>query len=328
MKSILVSISILALLALPASAQSRPADAPGNSAGKPFVVHGWEWPSKAAFIQSGARCATRQVEDWEAEVYEVLHGELKAKRENANGGAAKGKPGGGGGGGGGGTTPVTVNVYFHVVTSSSGGGNVSDAMIADQLTILNRAYDGATGGAITRFSFHLVATDRTMNDSWFATGPDTTTERAMKTALRRGSPADLNLYCNNAGGGNLLGWATFPWWYAGDPLDDGVVVLYASLPGGAAAPYDGGDTATHEVGHWLGLYHTFQGGCSRQGDYVSDTPSEQSPAYDCVARDSCPKGGLDPIHNFMDYTDDDCMFQFTTGQAARMSDAWNVYRAP
>jgi hypothetical protein len=233
------------------------------------------------------------------------------------------KPGGGGGaGGGGGTGGGVINVYFHVITSSKGAGNVSDQQITDQMHVLNGAY-GLTG-----WSFNLVTTDRTANDTWYTAGYNTTAERQLKLALRQGTADDLNIYTNNMGGG-LLGWATFPSSYSSNPSNDGVMLLNASLPGGSAAPYNLGDTATHEVGHWMGLYHTFQGGCSKQGDLVADTPAERDPAYGCPQdRDSCAgAAGVDPIHNFMDYSDDYCMFQFTTGQDARMDAMFATYRA-
>jgi hypothetical protein len=223
---------------------------------------------------------------------------------------------------------VTIPVWFHVVTSTSGAGNVSDGMIADQIQVLNDAFSGVTGGANTRFRFALAGVTRTANNTWFNAGPGSTAEAQMKNALHVGNAATLNFYTNNGGG--LLGWATFPSSYSSQPLKDGVVCLYSSLPGGSAAPYNEGDTGTHEVGHWLGLYHTFQGGCSKNNDYVADTPAERSEAYGCPnGRDTCAGKqypGLDPIENFMDYTDDYCMYKFSTGQADRASSLSATYR--
>ena len=218
-----------------------------------------------------------------------------------------------------------IDVYFHVITDSSNTGDLSDSQIFDQITVLNNAY------AQWGWQFNVVAVDRTTNDAWFTAGPRSGQEREMKAALRRGTADDLNFYTNNPGGG-LLGWATFPSGYASDPLNDGVVVLFSSLPGGSAKPYNQGDTGTHEVGHWMGLYHTFQGGCTdgKRSDLVSDTPAEKSPAFGCpVGRDSCSQSrypGRDPIENFMDYTDDACMDRFTAGQDARMDAQFTTFR--
>ena len=164
----------------------------------------------------------------------------------------------------------------------------------------------------------------------------TEAEVAAKSALRIGDASTLNVYI--MGGGGSLGWAYFPNNYANSPILDGVVVDYRTLPNGNLPPYNLGDTLVHEVGHWLGLYHTFSGGCNenmKKGDKIPDTPAEKTATYGCPSSpipDSCPgtTGGLagsDPIFNFMDYTDDACMYEFTRKQKKRMKKQWFKFRS-
>ena len=228
---------------------------------------------------------------------------------------------------------VTIPVVFHVVYNTT-VQNVSSPAIAAQLKVLNDDFRKLNAGGQTDVEVQFVIAKRT------PTGAATTgIERRFSTAAFSPGGTEaikylslggmnawdatqyLNIWVCNLGAG-LLGYATFPTSLVTQPQLDGVVVLFSTLPGSTAAPYNLGRTLTHEVGHWLNLYHTFQGGCAVNattgGDLVADTPAEKSAAFGCPSgRNTCSSVGLDPTTNFMDYTDDACMNTFTAGQKAR-----------
>ena len=171
-----------------------------------------------------------------------------------------------------------------------------------QLTVLNLDY-GRYG-----ITFNLIDVDYAINDSW-ATG---TYDAEMKPALHQGGYADLNLYFLTDLQNDILGICPFPLYPSTLTSDtfnqDGCKVLAGALPGGDIPNYNKGRTATHEVGHWFGLVHPFQGeSCTGDGDFVDDTPQQDSPTLGCpISRDTCPDApGLDNIHNYMDYSYDD-----------------------
>jgi hypothetical protein len=216
---------------------------------------------------------------------------------------------------------VYIPVAFHIIRHDDGvTGDVTDQQIQDQLNVLNDSY------AARGYQFVIRSIDRTDNTAWSL---QTTyyDEIAMKQALAVSPTTTLNVYICDIGGG-LLGWSYLPNAFPENHYMHGIVILYSSLPGGSAVPYNEGDTATHEVGHYLGLYHTFEGGCTSPGDYVSDTPAEAIPASGCpIGRDTCPADpGLDPVQNFMDYSYDSCMDHFTAGQGGRIDNVLQLYK--
>ncbi|MDP6275670.1 MAG: M43 family zinc metalloprotease, partial [Candidatus Marinimicrobia bacterium] len=214
---------------------------------------------------------------------------------------------------------VNVQVAWHVIHASNGAGNISNDMIVDQIDIFNDAY------APYDIFFTLVSVDYTMNDNWF--GDMDQYESAYKQQLNIDPVHHLNIYSGNMPG--LLGWSYLPYQWSEGSYMHGVCILYSCLPGGTSYPYNAGDSAVHEVGHYLGLEHTFRNGCSANNDYVDDTPQEDNGnnISSCNNTDTCPNDpGMDPVHNFMTYTDDACLDEFTTGQGDRMEDMIATYR--
>ncbi|WP_040497227.1 zinc metalloprotease [Fulvivirga imtechensis] len=242
--------------------------------------------------------------------------------------------GGGGDDGGGGSDPVddglgviNIPVYVHVIYSNA-NENISDAQINSQINVLNADYNasnndlnnipaefaGVVGNAQVNFTLAGVTRKASSRTSWG-------TRDEMKFASNGGvdvvtPESALNIWVCNIGGG-ILGYAQFP---GGSASTDGVVISpqYFGTTGYVSAPFDKGRTATHEVGHYLNLRHIWGDGRCRQDDFVADTPSSDGPNYGCPAYPTVNCKSTDMTMNYMDYTDDACMYMFSEGQKARM----------
>jgi hypothetical protein len=218
---------------------------------------------------------------------------------------------------------ATVPVRFVIIYPDTGEPDyvVTDAALAEQMTILNQ--DFAPAG----IRFDLAEREIITHPDWHYVGYNTLEARQMAEALGRHQDETLNVFLCTC---DMLGWASFPYDFAAYGQEDGIVIAPKSLPGGAR-PYDLGKTLVHEAGHWCGLYHTFEGGCEGDGDYVLDTPNSAKAATGTLEQnaglDTCPNSpGLDPIRNFMNYTDDAAMSEFTPGQVDLMQWALAKYR--
>ena len=214
------------------------------------------------------------------------------------------------------TRDLFIPIAFHVIHASNNNGYVSSTAVNAQVDVLNDAF------APYGISFTLSSLDYTDNSSWF----NNDNESQYKAQLAISPSTTLNIYTTSASG--YLGYAYFPNSYSESSYMHGVVLNYDSLPGGAW-PYNEGDTGVHEVGHYLGLYHTFEGACYGNGDNVDDTPAQDDGdnIYSCYTMDTCTNNtGNDPIHNYMNYTDDACLTEFTNGQGSRMDYMISTYK--
>ena len=266
---------------------------------------------------------------------------------------------------------VTIPVCFHILTNDKGVNSLSMEQIQAQMNVLNRAYSSASCCDTTkqscpsqscseetgfRFAWSQLNTT-TQHIIPDATVPQNTDEgaciithyiprwtqfisfwdprlRHMKKKLRKGDATTLNVYWIDFLTMKTAGYSTFPHSYWRKPRLDGIVMRVGVSVGGSITPYSQGAMLAHEVGHWLGLYHTFEQGCDARSDRIDDTPREAAAFRGCgqiedfpLNRDSCPNDkGSDPIHNFMDYAYDVCKFEFTQGQVQRMQASYERYR--
>ncbi|HLW18776.1 MAG TPA: zinc metalloprotease [Cyclobacteriaceae bacterium] len=219
---------------------------------------------------------------------------------------------------------LTIPIKFHHLCYGS-SGLITKVQRDQQVEILNGAYSNYG----IKFAYDEGDVTFTNNYNWYYMGHRSFSEREAKSSLSVDPNKCLNFYTGGLQPG-LLGWATFPFDLAGDPVMDGVVVLDESLPGGNAAPFNLGNTAVHEVGHWLGLYHTFQDGCTGFGDHCNDTVAHSSPNYGKPPKGerhgACKEDEFAPIHNFMNYVDDEWMTEFTPEQGERIKSQIMMYR--
>jgi len=269
-----------------------------------YKINNKEFGSIEEFVMQGRGCATSTPNH-----YQIRRIDERIAAMRSCAGSAQG---------------LVIRVKFiHIVDEDR--GHISEQQRIEQIDVLNLAY--ADCGI--EFEYDIDTVETVENTAWYNMDHGSWAEREAKRTLGSDARNTLNFYTAGLSAG-LLGWATFPWELDGDAQRDGVVMLHGTLPGGDVSNFNLGKTAVHEVGHWLGLWHTFQGGCDAYGDHVGDTPAHAAPNYGKPQQgrhNAC--GGTDddaPIHNFMNYVDDEWMTQFTSGQIARMWAQIELYR--
>jgi Pregnancy-associated plasma protein-A len=215
-----------------------------------------------------------------------------------------------------------IDVVFHVLSGPTLEGNLSELRLIDQVAVLNAAFQPVG------LHFSIAEIRRYPDSPYFAGGCFPTTQEGirMKSELAVNPARTVNIYTCKLLPPFIVGYGTLPNEFRETDPQHGVIVDYGVVTGGTA-PWELGHTLVHELGHYFGLLHTFQGGCAEPGDSVADTPAEASAAFGCqIGRDTCPQSGVDPIDNFMDYSDDACTNRFTPLQNARMQALISTYR--
>ncbi len=297
----------------------------------------WEaFKASEEFGEQGLRCGTPS-----REVREMLYGTTEGDPSDCSSNLTNPIPAYDPG------PTYTIDVVVHIIMNDGCSvGDISDALVQSQIDILNEdflALPGTNGqfGTDTAIQFRLATVDpdgnattgitRSCNTTWF------NDQGAYWNSLAWDPNRYMNIYTNLASG--ALGYVPFlpadgGGGNVGQPFDR-VVILWDAFGRDAprGPPYDQGRTATHEVGHYLGLEHTFNGGCGPDtppdcyatDDLICDTNPEAQPRFGCPAgAESC--GSPDPIENYMDYTDDLCMELFTLEQSRRQRCTLPNYR--
>lgn len=252
---------------------------------------------------------------------------------------------------------IYIPVVFHII-HNDGLENISQAQIMDQIRIINEDFRKKTGtpgfsadplAADCQIEFRLAQYDPNGNKSDGIIRVKSTSTNNATDAVKALSYWDSQRYLNvwvvntiqnNSGtAGTILGYAQFPWDRSSRPTTDGVVIRSDQVGViGRGQVSQGGRTLTHEIGHWLGLYHTFQGGCvggtlatcGNNGDRVCDTPPVSEASSGCnVGANTCNNDVPDlpdMVRNYMDYSDGTCMNIYTTGQKTRMYTNMQAFR--
>jgi hypothetical protein len=256
------------------------------------------------------------------------------KPDGAGNGNGGGNNGGNDGGDGGGTDPVddglgviNIPVYVHVIYSNA-QENISDAQVNSQIAVLNADFNATNGDASnvpSEFAGLVADSDINFTLAGVTRKASSRTEWGTRDEMKFASNGGvdvvnpegaLNIWVCNIGGG-ILGYAQFP---GGSSSTDGVVIApqYFGTTGYVSAPFNKGRTGTHEVGHYLNLRHIWGDGRCKQDDFVADTPSSDGPNYGCPAYPTVNCRSNDMTMNYMDYSNDACMYMFSEGQKERM----------